>query len=758
MAARDRRGFAERQTFINAVYERFFQGYAVRVADTHGIVYTPQPIVDFMCAAVEEVLHDEFGQSLADPGVCLIDPCTGTGNFIINLLGRIHRQNPAALPDVYRRRLFANEVMLLPYYVASLNIEHAYYDLTGEYIPFEGLCFVDTLDLAEGVQMKLSFMTEQNSARVQRQKAAPITVIIGNPPYNVGQLNENDNNKNRAYPVIDQRVSETYARDSKAANKNSVYDAYVKFFRWASDRLQGRDGIVCYVSNNGFVDALAFDGMRKHLLQDFTTVYHLDLHGDVRLNPKLSGTSHNVFGIQVGVGVTVAVHKKASEMRRLLYHRVPEFWRKEDKLGYLAEMVREDGRHNALNTVLWQTLTPDTRHTWRVPENADTFAAYVPMGSKEAKSGKAGIGSAIFRLFSGGLKTNRDEVVYDFDCGVLAEQVRQFIEDYNSEVDRYRRAGKPKDVDNFVNYARIKWSRDLKLDLVRGHYADYNESKLRRGMYRPFGKQWVFFDRILNEEIYVLSEIFPTLDSEHDNRVISVTDAGSAKPFMCLVTASIPDLHLVGAGASAQTFPFYTYDPDGSNRRENITDWALARFREQYGDDQISKWDIFYYVYALLHHPVYREKYAANLKRDLPRIPYAPDFHAFARAGRKLAALHLDYETVTPYPLDFAWKPGKPITWRVEKMKLNADKTALVVNDALTLKGIPAAPFEYRLGSRSALDWVIDQYQVKTDKRSGITSDPNRYSEDERYIVDLVGRVVHVSVETVAIVAGLPGL
>lgn len=260
-AARTITDFREKQAFINTIYERFFQGYAVKVADTHGIVYTPQPIVDFMCAAVEEVLHETFGKTLHDPDVYIIDPCTGTGNFIINLLHRIHKQAPDKLAEVYRERLFANEVMLMPYYIAALNIEHTYHDLAHAYAPFEGLCFVDTLDLAEGEQKKMAFVTEANTARVQRQKDAPITVIIGNPPYNVGQVNENDNNKNRKYPVIDGRIKTTYAKDSKATNKNALFDAYVKFFRWAADRLQGRDGIVCYVSNNGFVNGLAFDGM-----------------------------------------------------------------------------------------------------------------------------------------------------------------------------------------------------------------------------------------------------------------------------------------------------------------------------------------------------------------------------------------------------------------------------------------------------------------------------------------------------------------
>lgn len=738
-AARDLTGFTERQHFINTVYERFFQGYAVKVADTHGIVYTPQPIVDFMCAAVQEVLRDEFGYGLTHEKVCIIDPATGTGNFIVNLLRRIHAEDPAALPDVYANRLFANEVMLLPYYVASLNIEHAYYELTGEYAPFEGLCFVDTLDLAEGAQMKLAFMTEKNSERVERQKKAEITVIIGNPPYNVGQLNENDNNKNRKYEVIDKRVSETYARDSKATNKNALSDAYVKFFRWAADRLQGRDGIVCYVSNNSFVDQIAFDGMRKHLLQDFTRIYHLDLHGNVRQNPKLSGTTHNVFGIKVGVGITVAVYSAKHSESKLFYHRVPEMWTKGEKLAELVRNVDLKGRHNSLNTVPWKELTPDIHNTWILAENTEEFETFISIGSRETKRLRGRDTETIFKLFGRGLETTRDDWVYDFNRQHLVEKVTRMIETYNSEIDRWRRAGKPQNVDNFVlaDDARIKWSSRLKETLIREEYAEYNDSKVRNALYRPFVKQMVFFDHILNHRQSISPRIFPTPASEQENLVIGVTDAGSEKPFMVMMANTISDLHLVGAGSSTQCFPFYVYDEDGSNRRENITDWALQQFRTHYQDESISKWDIFYYVYALLHHPGYRERYADNLKRELPRIPFSLNFWAYAEVGRKLAQLHVNYETVDPYPLEFRWTAGKPVSWRVEKMRLSADKTMLKVNDSLTLAGIPPETFEYRLGNRSALEWVIDQYQVKTDKRSGITSDPNSYSDDEQYIVRL---------------------
>jgi len=305
-AAAEDLDFGDKQSFINSVYERFFQGYSVHVADTHGIVYTPQEIVDFMCAAIEATLQSEFGKKLGDEGVVVIDPATGTGNFVVNLMRRVHAHNFRQFQSFYRQRLFANEVLLMPYYIASLNIEREYYELMGRLEAFEGLCFVDTLDLARERQM--TFFTEANTERVERQKAADINVIIGNPPYNVGQLNENDNNKNRTYDVIDQRIRETYAKDSKATLKNQLYDAYVKFWRWAVDRLGDRPGIVCYVSNNSFVDAYAFDGFRKHMLQDFDHVYHLDLGGNLRKAQPGQSIS-NVFDIRVGVGITLALRR-----------------------------------------------------------------------------------------------------------------------------------------------------------------------------------------------------------------------------------------------------------------------------------------------------------------------------------------------------------------------------------------------------------------------------------------------------------------
>jgi len=739
--------YADKQAFLNTVYEQFFQGYAIKTADTHGIVYTPQPIVEYMCSAVEEALHTEFGLSLADETVYLIDPCTGTGNFMVHLLERIHKTTPDKLEEVYLNRLYANEVMLLPYYVASLNIEHKFYELWGEYHPFEGLCFVDTLDIAQAQQ--LSLFSEQNAQRVQRQKDAPITVIIGNPPYNIGQLSENDNNKNRAYPVIDGRIKATYAKESQSGNKNKLYDAYVKFFRWASDRLNGRDGIVCYVTNNSFVDAIAFDGMRKQLLEDFTTIYHVDLHGNVRQNPKLSGTTHNVFGIQVGVGITIAIRSTRHEASRLFYHRVPEFWRKEEKLGFLQTAL-----NNPFQSIPFQVLQPNTKNEWIISDTDDEYASFIPLGTKATKRANNGNGNgiyAIFKTFSNGIQTNRDDVMYDFTRRELIPRVEEFIENYNQEVDRYKRTGKNatgRDLDNFVKYDKIKWSSRLKETLQRLVYAEFAEEKVRYSLYRPFTKKYLYFDTILTHRRGLFPQIFPNQQTEVENRVICVPLKGNTKPFHVLMTNIIPDLHLTG---DSQCFPFYVYDEDGTNRRENITDWALKQFQTHYNDSSITKWEIFYYTYAVLHHPTYREKFAGVLKRELPRIPKVPSFKAWAKIGQELSYVHLNYEQIDPHPLAMQWRTNKPVSQRVVKMRLEKkpDSADVLVYESLRLAGVPLRALDYQLGGRSALEWVIEQYRVKDDK------DPNLYSEDEGYIVGLVGRVVAVSLETLRLIDAL---
>ena len=738
--------FSQKQGFLNTVYEQFFQGFSVRIADTHGIVYTPQPIVDFMVRSVEEILQTEFSRSLSDSGVHIIDPFVGTGNFIVRIMREIRR---TALATKYTTELHCNEVMLLPYYIASMNIEHEFYEATGRYQPFEGICLVDTFELAEDRQLLL--LTPENTQRVEEQKNTPMFVIIGNPPYNAKQVNENDNNRNRKYPTMDVRVKETYSQDSTASNKNQLSDPYVKAIRWASDRI-GAEGVIALVTNNSFIDGKAFDGMRKHLADDFDAIYILDLGGNVRKNPKLSGTTHNVFGIQVGVSINFFVKKRdnANSQSEIFYARLDECWRKDHKYRYL------DSKQH-YRKIEWKPITPDWRYTWLTEGLHAEFEDFIPIGTKEAKEARSEAVDVIFKHYGRGVATSRDAWVYNFNQNALTKNMNRLIGTYNAEVDRWeRRADRDANVDDFVisDEAKISWSESLKRNLQRGKTADFSLDKMRSSLYRPFMKSNLYFDRIMNERVYIFPSILPTPETETENWVICLTAVGNKKPFHCLMVQQIADLHLTG---DSQCFPFYTYDENGRNRRENITDWALAQFRAHYGDDSIGKWDIFHYVYGLLHHPEYRERYQANLKRDLPHLPYTPNFWEFAQAGQRLGEIHVGYEEVPGYQLTFIENREVPIDWCVEKMRLSKDKTQIKYNDFLTLDGIPAKAFDYRLGNRSALEWVIDQYCVKTHERSGIVNDPNR-EDDEEYIVRLVGKVVTVSLETVEIVERLPEL
>ncbi len=747
--------FSEKQGFLNTVYENFFQGFSVKVADTHGIVYTPQPIVEFMVRSVEAILNQEFSRSLADAGVHVLDPFVGTGNFMLRVMRHLQELGKvSSLRHKYKTELHCNEVMLLPYYIAALNIEHEYYELMGQYAPFEGICLVDTFELAEDSQ--LSLFVQENTQRVENQKKQDITVIIGNPPYNAGQVNENDNNKNRTYATMDKRVRETYAKASKATNKNALSDPYVKAIRWAADRI-GDEGVVAFVTNNSFLDAVAFDGMRKHLAEDFDAIYILDLAGNVRKNPKLSGTTHNVFGIQVGVSINFCVKRRdKADQTEIFYARVDEWWRKEEKYGYL------DAKEQYRN-IEWKAIRPDKRYTWLTEGFHAEFDTFLPMGSKEAKATKGEVGDVLFKSYSCGISTGRDAWAYNFNRSVLTENIQGMIDCYNEQVFKWeRQRDQGANVDEFVVYndQKIKWSETLKRNLKRGKIADFSHEKVRASLYRPFTKSHLYFDRMMIERVYVFPSIFPTAETE--NRAICVSGLGSNKPFQTLMASMVPCVDIL---EKTQCFPFYTYNEDGSKHRENITDWALAQFRRQYQDESISKWDIFHYVYGLLHHPQYRERYQANLKRDLPHIPMPPpmagatdkaaDFRAFAKAGARLADIHVNYEQMPAYPLTMVETPGQAPTWRVEKMRLSKDKKSIRYNDFLTLEGIPEKAFAYRLGNRSALEWVLDQYRVKVDKRSGIVNDPNR--ENDQYIIGLLQKVIAVSVETVEIVEGLPG-
>ena len=742
--------FSQKQHFLNTFYEKFFQGFSEDVADTHGIVYTPQPIVDFMVKSVEHILETEFGRSLSDTGVHIIDPFVGTGNFIVRLMQDIQG---TALDAKYRHELHCNEVMLLPYYIASLNIEQEYFQRTGAYLPFEGITLADTFELLEPEQGEL--FTRENTERVNRQKAADMFVVIGNPPYNAQQVNENDNNKNRKYPVMDKQIEETYVRDSTAQLKSKLYDPYVKAFNWASKRI-GEEGVVAFVTNNGFLDGIAFDGMRKHLAQDFTKIYHINLKGNARTSgERRRKEGGNVFDdqIRVGVGISFLIKKAetTSDPAEIWIYSVDNYLKTREKQKFLTNLG------DYTNVPMKQT-TIDKKHTWLTEGLRSEFETFCPMGSETSKKGMGDAEGTLFKTYSVGVVTARDAWVYNFNRGALTENLTQMMEYYNGQVFRWeRQSSRDIKVNDFIDSddTKIKWTRSLKSRLRTGTLSEFSAENVRTSLYRPFTKSHLYFHRMMNECVYVFPSIFPTPVTETENRAICVSSPRTNTSFHTLMIDVIPDFHLTG---DSQCFPFYTYNEDGTNRRENITDWALAEFRTHYDDDTITKWDIFHYNYGLLHHPTYREKYEMNLKRDLPHIPFAENFWGFVNAGAALADLHVHYESAPKYNrLKYVETEGTTVDWGVDKMTLSKDKTQLKYNDFLTLDGIPTEAFDYRLGNRSALEWMVDQYRVKVDKRSGIKNDPNR-ADQPRYIVDLIARVIHMSLKTVEIVAGLPTL
>jgi predicted helicase len=455
------------------------------------------------------------------------------------------------------------------------------------------------------------------------------------------------------------------------------------------------------------------------------------------------GEEHTVFGLAAMVGISVSFFVKGGKGEKGIFYADVDFRStRMQKFAALEKWTNYKG-------VPWTKVEPDENSNWLnwgIQSDYQQLVSLSPEG--------------VFAKISNSVKTNRDTWAYNFDRQLLFRNVKKTADFLAAEVDRWRRLAAPKtNVDEFVRYDEksIAWSRDLKQDLKRGKHISLDGQKVRTALYRPFTTRYLYFDRVLNEEIYSLLSLYPTAASDRENRHIVATDIAARSPFSVLISCHLTDIHLCASTDTFQCFPFYTYSEDGTNRRENITDWALDQFRSYYKDKAITKWDIFYYTYAVLHHPEYRTRYAANLKRELPRTPYAPDFHAFAKAGKRLAELHVDYEKQKEYPLERKEKPGEKLNLRVEKMRLSKDKQTLVYNDFLTLTDIPKETYDYRLGNRSALEWVIDQYQISTDKRSGITNDPNR-DDDKEYILRLIGQVITVSLETVKIVNALPDL
>jgi predicted helicase len=752
----------EKQTFLKVIYENFYKVYNAKAADRLGVVYTPNEIVRFMIDGADWLCQKHFGRNLIDPGVDILDPATGTGTYICELLEHFRGQ-AQKLTHKYKHELHANEVAILPYYVANLNIEATYAAITGEYAEFPNLCFVDTLDnvglhtAARGTTAELfGSVSEENVARIKRQNARRISVVIGNPPYNANQANENDNNKNREYPQIDGRIKQTYIAES-TAQKTKLYDMYARFFRWASDRLDA-NGVLAFVTNRSFIESRTFDGFRKTVAAEYSDIYVVDLGGDVRANPKLSGTKHNVFGIQTGVAISFMIKreqatkaKQGKPPARVFYVRRPEMETAEEKLSFIASHPMRD--------MGFDEVQPDKNANW-VNLTHNDFETLMPLASKETKAAKAaGKERAIFKLFSLGIVTNRDDWTYDFDPAVLTEKIRFFIDFYNAE--QKRLAGRSNITLADEVSRTIKWTSELEAQIKRGTQLEFDAKKIQGSLYRPFVSAQTYFDRIITHRVYQQPLFFPIGAAARSPAIVFM--CGDRQPFALIATDRLPNLNMFSADAG-QVVGLYQIEGSGQ-RIDNITDWAFKQFSAHYADEigkgkaarKITKEAIFHYCYAVLHDPLYREKYAQNLKREFPRIPLYAGFWQWAQWGEQLMALHIGYEAVDPFALArvdvpddkarAAGQPPKPI------LKADPASGSIPLDSETTLRGVPPEAWAYKLGNRCAIDWVLDQHKEKKPKDPTIREKFNtyRFCDYKEKVVDLLMRVTTVSVETVRI-------
>lgn len=770
-----------RQKVIVELYDRFFKVAFPKMSDRLGIVYTPVEVVDFIINSVEAVLKEEFGKSLSDKDVHILDPFTGTGTFIVRLLqsGII---KPEDLKRKFTKELHVNEIVLLAYYIAAINIEETYHGLTGgDYTPFDGIVLTDTFQLnEEEAQGSFESALPENSERVERQRKTPIQVIMSNPPYSAQQDSENDNNKRVSYPLLDLSIQKTYGQETAGRSKKNLFDDYVRAIRWASNRLSG-SGIVGFITNASFIDSNNMNGLRKSLGKEFASIYCFNLRGNQRTSGELSRREGGkIFGSgsRTPVAITILIKKpNHTGDCKILYHDIGDYLSREEKLSIIKNFAN-------IKSIQWEQITPNDSGDW-IKQRSTVFNDYLSLADEGANDRL----NSLTSLRSYGVVTNRDQWVYSFSKADLNVNLKKMAEFYNLELERLNKVRKAQNidedfVDDFVvaDKAKISWTKNLKKDLLQNRQLIFDSSLLRIGLYRPYQKMNLCFDRRFVWSLYQIPKLFPT--PEHKNLVIGVTGIGVTKPFSSLMTNNVPDIQLL---ANGQCFPLYCYEqaeddllktekPDkhGYVRRDAITDWALKKFQDTFSDKNISKEDIFYYIYGVLHSPTYRENFENDLKKMLPRIPLCKDFWGFSKAGRALAKWHIEYETVEPYDLKEEIKPSAPKKiedlYRVDesgmkwpKEKKVEDKTKIIFNGYVTLTGVPLDAYDYVVNGKSAIEWVMERYCITVDlnkkgEGSGIKNDPNQWSDDSRYIVDLVKRVVRVSVETNKIVKALPPL
>ncbi|WP_199328896.1 type ISP restriction/modification enzyme [Microcystis flos-aquae] len=757
-----------KQKIIVKLYDEFFRSAFPRMTERLGIVYTPVEVVDFIVNSADQALKQEFGVGLTDEGVHILDPFTGTGTFIVRLLqsGLI---KPEDLERKFTKELHANEIVLLAYYIAAINIEETYHGLHGgEYQPFNGIVLTDTFQMFENDGYLLEKIFPENNQRVINQKSRDITVIIGNPPYSAKQESTNDNNQNLKYEKLDEQIENSYAKYSAAQLQRNLYGSEIRSLRWASDRIKN-NGIVCYVINGNFIDSNYADGLRKCLIDEFSSIYCFNLRGNQRTSGETSRQEGGkIFGSGSRASIAVILLIKNPEKTgdcQLFYHDIGDYLTREQKLSVIQQF-------GAISAIQWQKITPNKSYDW-INQRNDIFESFISLGDKKDKTTKT-----IFDVCSSGIVTSRDTWVYNFSYKNVSTNISRMINFYNEQVSKYlifcsNSDTKKIEPDKIIGNdpKSISWSANLQKNAIKGMKYSYEEESIRQCCYRPYCKQWLYFDKNFNERPGQTLKLFPNETIE--NLVIITTGVGSQKDVSVLITNTITDYHFQHNG---QCFPLYTHEKqektdqtslftetEGYTRKENISNSILTDFQNTYTDRTLTKEDIFYYVYGILHSPKYKTRFAADLKKMLPRIPYAQDFWAFSKAGRELAYWHLNYETIEPYPLneyqDLLYLDEKE--YRVEKMifgKRNKDKTMIIYNSHINLSDIPLEAYDYIVNGKSAIEWIMERYQITKDKDSGIVNDPNDWSDDPRYIIDLVKRIVRVSLETVKIVNSLPPL
>ena len=739
-----------KQKVVKELYEKFFRLAFASTSEKLGIVYTPIEIVDFMIRSVDEILKKEFGAGLSARGVHVLDPFTGTGTFIARLLqsGLISASD---LSHKFRTELHANELVLLAYYVAAINIEETYHSLTKLYEPFQGIVLTDTFQMTEGGDELDSLgVFPDNNERVKHQNQLDIRVILGNPPYSIGQKSSNDSNMNVAYEDLDNRVKETYGRLSAAANKRALFDSYIRAFRWASDRISDR-GIVAFVSNGGWLDAKSTDGFRKALAEEFSDIYVLNLRGNARTQGEIrKAEGGGVFGEGSRTPVAISILVKnpdSSTMGNIHYFDIGDYLNTSQKLSKISEI--ED-----IADIAFQKISPDSYGDW-LTQRSGKFENYIPLTSKNKSE------VSIFGAYAPGVITSRDSWAYNFNKLTLISNMRKMISNYNAEIDSKISSANPKAYSRDDDSSKVSWSRALKRHFEKELRGEFNPNSVRLATYRPFQRQYLYLDAMFNEQMARWPEYLPTDNTE--NLFIAVPNPTEGNPTGALVTSTVTDFNIAPGGVQCfprYLFPELTENPNqlfsSSNERiSSVTSGALAAFQSCYGDD-VSEDDIFFYVVAILSAPEYQTLFGNDLKKMTPHIPLVKDFKVFSEMGRRIAELQTTYENLEPFAFTSSneLKSGQ----KIRKMKLvkGVSNLEIHIDDVLKLKDVPISILDYRCFGRSPLEWVIERYQVKSDSDSGIVNDPNDFSSQPDYVFNLLGRAVTLTLEMQNLLSSAP--